>query len=101
MTEAPRKLMRKPRTCDGTGCAAPWPALGVGCPTSWADQPPALRGVYLWHCGAPACATDCAARFAAQLRKHGRSDLADRLAPQPRTIRPAAPRGDALQPSLL
>lgn len=88
--DQPRKLMRKPRVCDATGCSAPWPGLGVGCPGRMAEAPASLRSVYLWHCGAPACEADCTARFADQLRKLGRFDLADKL--QPPARRAAAPK---------
>lgn len=96
--------MRKPRICDAKGCNAPWPGHGIGCPTNWSDQPAGLRGVHLWHCNRPECEADYTARFAAQLRKHGRPDLADKLAPAPRPgaalplpkSRPADPAQGAL-----
>lgn len=73
-----KKRMRKPGKCDACR-AAPWPALGVGCPGSAKDAPAELRGVYLWHCGAPACEADCLGRYAGKLRDLGRHDLAARL----------------------
>lgn len=54
-------------------------------------MPPDLRGVYLWHCGAPACEADCVARYAARLRALGRHDLAAKLTGETSI---AAPRPD-------
>lgn len=80
MTEAAPKAkrMRKPRLCDACQVAE-WPSHGVGCPGLTANQPVEVRSVYLWHCGAPACAADLRARYAAKLREIGRPDLAARV----------------------
>ncbi|WP_134679521.1 hypothetical protein [Paracoccus ravus] len=52
MTECPPRL-HKPRLC--VPCRAePWPAFVVGFPDLASETPAELRGVYLWHCPAPA-----------------------------------------------
>lgn len=79
MSDAPEtKRMRKPRFCDSCR-SKEWPAFGIACPCFRSERPPELRDVYLWHCGAAACEADCRARYAGQLRKAGRPDLAGKL----------------------
>lgn len=91
MTETPKPArIRKPVRCDSCR-ELNRPALGIGCPCPQSEAPAALRGVYLWHCGAPACEADCRARFAAKLTEAGRRDLAARLTGEASI---AAPRPD-------